>query len=117
MPAAIEHIGDIVVVLLAGNSLDASNVKEFKQEIAPILASKAKVVFDMSQLQFVDSSGLGSLLSCLRQLHAGGGALKLCGMAQPVQTLFALVRMNRIFDIFPTKAEAVSALQGPTGPS
>jgi anti-sigma B factor antagonist len=112
MPVAIEHIGDVLVVALAGKSLDASNVKEFKQEIAPILASKAKVVFDMSQLQFVDSSGLGSLLSCLRQLQAGGGELKLCGLAQPVQTLFTLVRMNRIFDIFPTKAGAVSALQG-----
>ena len=112
MPAAIEHIGDIVVVVLPGRSLDASNVKAFKQEITPLLGSKAKVVFDMSQLQFVDSSGLGSLLSCLRQLHAGGGELKLCGMAQPVHTLFALVRMDRIFDIFPTQAEAVSALQG-----
>jgi anti-sigma B factor antagonist len=111
MPVEIEHIGDVVVVALAGKSLDASNVKEFKQEITPILASKAKVVF-MSQLQFVDSSGLGSLLSCLRQLQAGGGELKLCGLAQPVPTLFTLVRMNRIFDIFPTKAAAVSALQG-----
>jgi anti-sigma B factor antagonist len=109
MPAMIEHIGDVVVVLLPGTSLDASNVKGFKQEITSLLGAKAKVVFDMSELQFVDSSGLGSLLSCLRQLQAGGGVLKLCGMAQPVHSLFTLVRMDRIFDIFPTKVEAISA--------
>lgn len=100
-----------MVVTVAGASLDASNAKAFKQEVVPLLAGPARVVFDMSQLQFVDSSGLGSLLSCLRQLHTTGGALKLCGMAQPVRSLFELVRMDKIFDIVDSKAEAIRAFQ------
>jgi anti-sigma B factor antagonist len=81
--------------------------------VTPLLTSRAKVVIDMSHLQFVDSSGLGSLLSCLRQLSASNGELKLCGMAQTVRSLFELVRMDRIFDIRGTKGDAISAFQGP----
>jgi anti-sigma B factor antagonist len=112
MQATIERIADVTVAMVPGESLDASNAKEFKQSIAPVLTANAKVVFDLSQVHFVDSSGLGGLLSCLRQLHAAGGELKLCGLATPVRHLFELVRMDRIFDIFQTQADAVNAFQG-----
>ena len=56
-----------------GKYLDASNAKEFKHNMTPILKTSAKVVCDLSQLEFVDSSGLGAIVSCLRQLKAAGG--------------------------------------------
>jgi anti-sigma B factor antagonist len=66
---------------------------------------------DLSHLRFVDSSGLGAMLSCLRQLNATGGDLKLCGMSKAVRAVFELVRMHRIFDIYDTRELAVSAFQ------
>jgi anti-sigma B factor antagonist len=68
------------------------------------------VVLDLSQVRFVDSSGLGSILSCLRQMNAKGGELNLCGITKQVRALFDLVRMHRIFDIYDTRDEAVRAL-------
>lgn len=113
MQAMVEHVDDVTVVVVPGISLDASNAKEFKQGLTPLLNTQSsKVVFDLQQVQFVDSSGLGGLLSCLRQLAAVGGELKLCGMAKPVRDLFALVRMDRIFDIFSSQADAIGAFQG-----
>lgn len=109
MEVAIEKIGDVAVVVLPGESLDASNTKEFRRDIASVLDGNSKVVFDLHQLRFVDSSGLGALLSCLRQLNAAGGDLKLCGMQKPVRALFELVRMHRIFDIFNAREEAINA--------
>ncbi len=111
MEVTIEKRGEVTIVVLPGDTLDASNAKELKQDILPMLGGDAKVIFDMSQLRFVDSSGLGAILSCLRQLNAGGGELKLCGISKPVRTLFELVRMNRIFDIFTSKEEALRAFQ------
>jgi anti-sigma B factor antagonist len=111
MQAMVERVDDVTIVVLPGISLDASNAKEFKQGMTPLLNAQSKVVFDLQQVQFVDSSGLGGLLSCLRQLTAVGGELKLCGMAKPVRDLFALVRMDRIFDIFSTQADAIGAFQ------
>jgi anti-sigma B factor antagonist len=107
-----EKVDDVVVVVLPGETLEASNSEDFKHDIASLLKANTKVVFDMSHLQFVDSSGFGALLSCLRRLKAQGGDLKLFGLAKPVGALFRMIRMDRILDIFNTKEEAVKAFQG-----
>ncbi len=111
MNVTIEQIAGVTVVLLPGRDLDAGNAGEFKSAIAPVLKAHSKMVFDLSQLRFIDSSGLGAFLSCLRQLSTKGGELKLCGLSNQVYQTFELVRMHRIFDIYSTKSEAVQAFQ------
>lgn len=105
----------MTVVTFAGPSLDASNNREFVESFSPLMIPEARIVFNMSHLRFVDSSGLGSMMLCLRRLSASGGNLKLCGLSKSVQALFELVRMNRVFDIYPTVEEAVQALQSNQG--
>ena len=109
MQIDIEKSGEIAVVSLRAEHLDASAADEFKRNMQPILDANSQVVFDMSPLQFVDSAGLGAILSCLRKLSAADGDLKLCGLSKPVRAIFEISRMHRIFDIFPTRAEAVQA--------
>jgi anti-sigma B factor antagonist len=109
MEIAVDHIGDVAVAVLPVDELDASNTGEFKRDIAPVLEANTKLVVDVSRLRFVDSSGLGAFLSCLRQVNAKGGDLKLCGMSKQVRTVFELVRLHRIFDILGTREEAVRA--------
>jgi anti-sigma B factor antagonist len=104
-----EPLGEVLLVRLPGATLDASNSSEFKRDIAPLLQSNRKIVFDLGQLTFVDSSGLGSILSCLRQLNGMQGDLKLCRMQKTVRVLFELVRMHRVFDILDTPEEAAAA--------
>jgi len=111
MEMAMEKTGGVMVVVLPGEQLDASNAKDFKRDIAALLEPRGKVVFDLAGLRFIDSSGLGAILSCLRRLNADGGDLKLCGMSKPVRALFELVRMHKIFDIYGTKEEAIRAFE------
>jgi len=111
MDVTIEQIAGVTVVVLPGRDLDAGNAGEFKSAIAPVLKAHSKMVFDLSQLRFIDSSGLGAFLFCLRQLSTKGGELKLCGLSNQVYQTFELVRMHRIFDIYSTKNEAVQAFQ------
>lgn len=111
MEFSVERVGDIAIVDLPGEMLDASNSSELKQDVAPIIEANTKVVFDMTHLRFVDSSGCGALLSCLRKINAKGGDLKLCGVTKPVRVLFEAIRMHRIFEIFNTKEEAIKAFQ------
>ena len=111
----VEH--GIAVVAFTRDSLDASNTKTFKNDMQPVLAQYRNILLDLEALQFVDSSGLGAMLSCLRSTHDQGGHLALCGMSKPVRTLFELVRMYRIFDIYASRAEALSVMdQGETKP-
>lgn len=117
MEITVEKADDVAIAVLPLEELDASNVDELKREIAPLLQSSDKLVIDLARLRFVDSSGLGALLSCLRQLSAKGGDLKLCGMSKQVRAVFELVRLHRIFDIFATTEEAVRAFRAPPPPS
>lgn len=109
MEIVTERIGSVTVALVPVEELDASNTSEFKRDIAPVLESNKQVVIDLSRTRFIDSSGLGAMLSCLRQLSAKAGDLKLCGLSKQVQATFELVRMHRIFDIFSTREQAVQA--------
>ena len=109
MQLPIERAGDIAIVVLPVEELDASNSAEFKRDIAPVLEENAKVAFDLSRLRFIDSSGLGSLLSCLRKVNAKGGDLKLFQVSRQVRTIIELVRMHRMMDILDSRDAAVSA--------
>jgi anti-sigma B factor antagonist len=109
MELSVEKVKNVAVVKLLGRSLEASNVEEFKRNIAPILGENTSVVLDIQNLDSVDSSGLGAFLSCLRTLNAAGGDLKICRMRKPVRALFELVRMHRICDVFDTVDQAVEA--------
>ncbi len=109
MDMTTEQIGDVTVVELHGEHLDAGVAEEFKHDIAPVLDANSKVILDLSQLQFVDSAGIGAILSCLRRLNAAGGDLKLSGVTKSVRGTFEITRMHRLFDIFTTRDEAVRA--------
>ncbi len=109
MEFSTEKIGDIMHIMIMTDTMDAGNTKEFKTAIAPIIEENTKVVLAMGEVKFVDSSGCGALLSCLRKLGSSGGDLKVYGLQKPVRTLFELVRMHRIMEIFDTKEEAVTS--------
>jgi anti-sigma B factor antagonist len=111
MDLTVDNVGDVAVVEIPVEELDASNTAELRRDIAPVLEANTRLVIDLGRLRFVDSSGLGAILSCLRQLTAKGGDLKLSGMQEQVRAVFELVRMHRIFDIYETREEAVGAFQ------
>jgi anti-sigma B factor antagonist len=111
MQIPCEKVGDVAVAAVPVEELDAGNAGEFKRDMAPLLEANTQMVLDMGRLCFVDSSGLGAFISCLRKLNAKGGELKLAGMSTQVRTVFELVRMHRVFDILGTKEEAVRAFE------
>jgi anti-sigma B factor antagonist len=109
MDIAVDTTGDVAVVVVPVEELDASNAGEFKRDIAPVLEANTKLVFDLHRLRFTDSSGLGACISCLRQVNARGGDMTLCDMSPQVRAVFELARLHRIFDIYSTPEEAVRA--------
>ena len=100
-----------VIVALTTDRLDAGNVSDFRAALQPIAEAHDIVMLDMHRLTFVDSSGLGALLSCLRVMNGRRGQLVLFGMTKPVRALFELVRMHRIFSIYGSEDEALGQLK------
>jgi len=109
MSTKAETTGGVTIVTPGMAALDAASTRDFKRQMAPILREHHRVVLDLSQVAFVDSSGLAAILSCLRELNAAGGDLKLCGVSAAVRTLFEMVRLHRIMDILPTREAALAA--------
>ena len=100
---------NILIVTPEVDTLDAREAPEFKEHLINLIDNKklTGVVIDLKHLQFIDSSGLGSFLTALRILHTNGGDLKLSHMNKPIRTVFELVRMHKIFEIFNTTEDAL----------
>ena len=105
----VEKIGKVTLVTFRINKLDAANAKEFKNDVTPILEGHTHLVLDLESLSFIDSSGLGALLSCLRQVTGRQAELKLCNLSKSARILFELIRMHRVFEIFNTREEAIAS--------
>jgi len=104
---------NILIITPEVGSLDAGGAPEFKERVIELINSNnaSEVVFDLNNLQFIDSSGLGSFLSVLRVLNSRGGDLKLSQMNKSIRTLFELVKMHQIFEIYHSTEDAVSSFR------
>jgi anti-sigma B factor antagonist len=100
---------DVIVIELREDNLDASNVREFRDTMQSLMQDRTRIVLDMAGVKFVDSSGLGALISCLRQANARQGDFRLCEMSRTVRALFELMRMHRVFNIHEERAAAVAS--------
>jgi anti-sigma B factor antagonist len=109
MSANVEVVGDVTIVRLPLEKLDLSTTSDFKAMMSSVTSQHKKLVLDMSPITFVDSSGLGALLSVLRELSSSSGDLKLCSVQKRVRVMFELVRMHRILTIFETVDDALKA--------
>jgi anti-sigma B factor antagonist len=90
-------------------SLEASNSPEFREKVAALLQGKPKVILDLSNMTFVDSSGIGALIAISRSLSATDGELRLVGLAPAVRTVFELTRLYRAFEIYDSEEEALGS--------
>lgn len=106
MEVTSELVGKVQVVAVRGD-LDASNVQNFKNIVLPMLSSPIKLLVDLSEVPFMDSSGMGAMITCQRTALAAGGKVKLCCLSEQVRSAFELIRLNLIMDIASSRSEAL----------
>jgi anti-sigma B factor antagonist len=102
-------VGNVCVLTLPGTFLDASNAPALKHQVAGLVERASRLVLDMGRVEFVDSSGCGAILTCLRHVNGLAGKLTVFGVTRPVKALFELVQMNRILDVYETREAAIEA--------
>jgi len=110
MQFAERKVGSNIVLEVLESRLGADKAVAFKDAIGRHLAGGAvSIVLDLSKVEFIDSSGLGAILSVLKRMPKGC-ELILCGTTDPVTSMFKLTRLDRVFTMKRTVDEAVSAL-------
>jgi len=102
------QLGRALVLKIEADSLETDNVAAFRMAMSPLMDKSAHFVIDLSEVEFMDSTGLGSMLSCLRTIKAKGGTLRLCSLSSEVKQLFEMVMMDRVFEIFDTPEAALA---------
>ncbi len=105
------HEDGILILTLTENRLDAANIPQFRELVIEQLKNGlSRIVLNMHTVQFVDSSGLGGLVSILKRIGPVGD-LVLVGLAPNVLKTFTLTRMDRVFSIAPDVDAALKQLQ------
>lgn len=105
--------GELLIIRIEEENLDAKAAPLFKKQVTDLVNESHihRVILDLSKLNFIDSTGLGSFLSILRMLNGAHGDLKLCHMSRPIRTIFELVCMHKIFEIYNTVEEAIRSFK------
>ncbi|MDR5652415.1 STAS domain-containing protein [Ruixingdingia sedimenti] len=99
MDISFEHSGDMVVARVNENRIDAAVAIQFKDRMRELLQTAAPVVvLDLSQVAFLDSSGLGAVVAVMKLLGPGR-RLELAGLTPGVLRVFRLTRMDSVFTI------------------
>jgi anti-sigma B factor antagonist len=112
MEMIFETVGNILVVVPDEARLDASVSTAFKGRIVDwVNRGHTHIVLDLSRVDFIDSSGLGVMISILKSTQKMGG-LAICGVRDSVMSLFEITRTNRVFKIFDSRAQALKHLSG-----
>jgi anti-sigma B factor antagonist len=101
-----------VAVVHLSDQLDTAYVPVFKERMeAEFGYGTKKYVLDLTDVNFLDSTGLGALVSVLRRAEAAGGGVRLVWpKPEASRQLLRVVRFDKVFDIKETVADAVSAL-------
>lgn len=102
--------GDALVISVEGQ-LIVANRQELKQQVMDSLTDgDRRFVIDFSETGYIDSSGLGVLVSVSKKIREMGGALRLSGLNEDLRVLFELTKLDTLFDISDTKDEALRSL-------
>jgi anti-sigma B factor antagonist len=106
---ARKHPGGVVVVEVDGQ-LIVGNRQELKQKVLDALeAGSRKFLIDFTKTGYIDSSGLGVLVSLSKKIRDEGGDLRLAGLNDDLKTLFELTKLDTLFAITDSAAEALAA--------
>jgi anti-sigma B factor antagonist len=110
MDIKTEHMEGITVLFIREDRLDANDSEELKVELRRLYESGVKdVVIDLKEIHFIDSSGLGVLVSGYKNASTQHGSLKLSNLQSQVKSMFELTRLHRVFDIFTTVDDALQS--------
>ena len=100
-------IDKIVVIELAGE-IEMNCAMQLREAISDAMGDGSTVVLNMAAVDFMDSSGLATLVEALQRSRKEGKRLKLSGMNKRVKSIFEISRLESIFDIYETEEEAIA---------
>jgi len=97
----LEKINEFCILTIQDERIDAHNSNELKEYLLELIEKGEKhIIVQLAHVRFIDSSGLGALLSGHKHMAMKSGQFALANIQQQVLSMFELTRLNRVFEIY-----------------
>lgn len=107
-----KKIGSVIVLELDGSILGGPESVEINQNLIKFIGEGSKkFIIDLSQVNVMNSSGLGTLIASLTAIKKNGGELKIAGANSKIQNLFTVTKLNTIFELSESSETALQLFQ------
>jgi anti-anti-sigma factor len=106
----VSDVGEVSVVQFRDRKiLDESNIQEMGRELFELVEQKrAKILLNFMNVEFLSSAALGKLITLDKKLKAAKGQLKLSNIRPEIYEVFAITRLNKLFNIHDDEADALA---------
>ncbi|MGH9640570.1 MAG: STAS domain-containing protein [Bryobacteraceae bacterium] len=102
------QVGDVAVIDAAGRITLGEGASRFRDAIRDLAAKgQKKLLLNLSEVSYIDSSGIGELVSGFTTLTNNGGQLKLVGLSKRVKDLLQITKLYTVFEVFDDEAAAI----------
>ena len=102
--------GDVTILDLNGKVTIGEGSVALRNAIRRLLGEgKSKILLNLGGVGYIDSSGIGELVSSFTAVNKEGGTLKLLNLTQKIQDLLAITKLLTVFDVFENEGEALSS--------
>jgi anti-anti-sigma factor len=106
----VRKLNDVAVLNLTGSFTGDEPTRVFREQIQALSAGGTNnFVVNLSQVSYMDSSGVGALLAAFRFVRTAGGKCKFCGAPPQVVYTLKTLNLHRVFDLFEDEAAALSS--------
>jgi anti-sigma B factor antagonist len=109
MQISEKTVKDVVVLSIRGKILMGEDIAIKKKIDELVEKGQNKVVVDLAEVPYIDSSGLGELIRCFTTVKRAGGSLKLANLTQKIVDLLTITKLVTVFDYFDSVDEAVAS--------
>ena len=109
MQMTASDVDGVLLVTVKDRRIDAAVAVRFKDKMQELtLETAERVILDLSEVEFLDSSGLGAVVGSMKQLGRSR-RLDLAALTPTVEKVFRITRMDRVFRIYPSIEDALGA--------
>ena len=106
------QVGDITVLDMDGKITIGEGSVALRTAIRRLLEEgKKKILLNLARVGYIDSSGIGELVSSFTAISNAGGQLKLLNLTQKLQDLLTITKLLTVFDVYESEEEALSSFK------
>lgn len=105
-------VENIAIITLKGDLIGEPETTKLREKVRSLITDDIKkVVIDLADVAYINSTGLGSLISVLTTIRNAGGDLKLSRVGEKINSIFVITQLIKVFDTYETQERAISSLK------